>query len=224
MLVVVDHHEPRSVGSLLRRAASGRGHPLRVVRFRSGAKGRARLSGRPGHVLCETAATLLLPMSGLTPAQGIGGRRSPGPTAGEMRSESHPTCPIPTPGHPSIAGGTRVARGPRLHRPAPRGEPRAPGSGHLGGAANRGGELEDHRPARPAHGDREYPARPDGGGGERAARARAPGAERGAGGVKQEDTEAIFDNFRRVDQSSTRKYGGTGLVFSITRKMSRRCR
>jgi len=55
-------------------------------------------------------------------------------------------------------------------------------------------------------------------------RARAPGAERGAGGVKQEDTEAIFDDFRRVDQSSTRKYGGTGLGLSITRKMSRRCR
>jgi PAS domain S-box-containing protein len=38
-------------------------------------------------------------------------------------------------------------------------------------------------------------------------------------GIKSEDLDKIFDDFRQVDQSPTREYGGTGLGLSITRKL-----
>jgi PAS domain S-box-containing protein len=38
-------------------------------------------------------------------------------------------------------------------------------------------------------------------------------------GIKSQDLDTIFDDFRQVDQSPTREYGGTGLGLSITRKL-----
>jgi signal transduction histidine kinase len=41
-------------------------------------------------------------------------------------------------------------------------------------------------------------------------------------GIAEQDIPAIFDQFRQIDGSATRKYGGTGMGLALSRQLARR--
>ena len=41
-------------------------------------------------------------------------------------------------------------------------------------------------------------------------------------GIEERDLETVFDPFRQLDGSATRRYGGTGMGLALSRQLARR--